>query len=291
MATMAKRAPAAATGELLDAAKSGNMEEAVALLSKGESVNQVGKEYKLTALHLAALHGHLNVAQLLLDNGAKTDARDSWNCTPLHNAAGKGHKAIVEELVSFGASPDMETLKGKTPLDLAREKHFEDIAKILDKYRSQRSRGLAKAKSGGEAAAANGSVHVRFGPAPAGDSSTSSPPKKKSVVFQSALAGEELESSARFRSERQDLQQRMKSLERQEASHRLLKEHAKARQKMEAAKAQFDRDLAEMEREASRLQAEMAALEEQKETELSVLALKMVELEESLDKLSTDDHD
>ena len=83
----------------------------------------------------------------------------------------------------------------------------------------------------------------------------------------------------------------MKSLERQEASHRLLKEHAKARQKMEAAKAQFDRDLAEMEREASRLQAEMAALEEQKETELSVLALKMVELEESLDKLNTDDRD
>ena len=292
MATMAKMAPMAPVGELLDAAKNGNMEQAVALLSKGESVNQVGREYKLTALHLAALHGHVNMVQLLLDNGAKTDARDAWNCTPLHNAAGKGHKVIVEELVSFGANPDMETLKGKTPLDLAREKHFEDIAKILDKYRSQRSRGLTRAKNGGEAAAANGSVHVRFGqptPAPGGGDS-SSPPKKKSVAFQAAaVAGEELENSARFRSERQDLQQRMKSLERQEASHRLLKEHAKARQKMEAARAQFDRDLAEMEREASRLRAERAALEEQRETELNGLALKMVELEESLNKLSSDE--
>ena len=155
--------------ELLVAAKNGDMEEAVSLLSKdkGESVNQVGKEYKLSALHLASLHGHLNVVQLLLDNGAKTDVRDAWNCTPLHNAAGKGHLAVVEELISFGASPDMETLKGKTPSDLARDKHFDDIVKVLDRYRSQRSRGLqpAKAKSGG-GGTANGAVHVRFAPMP-----------------------------------------------------------------------------------------------------------------------------
>ena len=34
MATMAKMAPMAPVGELLDAAKNGNMEQAVALLSK-----------------------------------------------------------------------------------------------------------------------------------------------------------------------------------------------------------------------------------------------------------------
>ena len=289
MATLGRITKIATSGELLEAAKNGNMEQAVALLSKGESVNQVGREYKLTALHLAALHGHLNVVELLLDNGAKTDVRDSWNCTPLHNAAGKGHKEIVEELISFGANPDMETLKGKTPLDLARDKHFEDIAGILSKYRSQRSRGrgATKARSEGEtAAAANGSVHVRFGQA-APPPVESSSPKKKSVAFSaSALAGEDLENSSRFRSERQDLQQRMKILEKQEASHRLLKEHAKARQKMEAARAQFDRDLAEMEREAARLRAERAALEEQRETELNGLALKMAELEESMNKLN-----
>ena len=38
-----------------------------------------------------------------------------------------------------------------------------------------------------------------------------------------------------------------------------------------------------------RLRAEMAALEEQRDTELNGLALKMVELEESLNKLSSDE--
>ena len=99
----------------------------------------------------------------------------------------------------------------------------------------------------------------------------------------------ELENSARFRSERQDLHQRMKNLEKQEASHKLMKERAKARQKMEVARAQFDADLAKLEREASRLRAEMTTLQDQRAKELNELSLKIVELEEGLNKLNSEE--
>ena len=117
-----------------------------------------------------------------------------------------------------------------------------------------------------------------------------SPPKGKTAEFISGAMDEgELENSARFRSERQDLHQRMKTLEKQEASHKLMKERAKARQKMEVARTQFDADLAELEREAVRLRAEMTTLEDQRTKELNELSLKIVELEEGLNKLNSNE--
>jgi hypothetical protein len=277
-------------GDLLKAAKAGNMVEAVALLSRGENANQVGIEYNLTPLHLAALNGHLNIVELLLDNGAKTDVRDAWNCTPLHNAAGKGHEDVVNELVEFGANPDTETLKGKTPVDLAREKRFEDIVSILMKYRSERARkGTQGAKSrtngNGGGGALNGSVHVRFNSQP----STIPNSATNALSPSREMEGSALEVSGRFRSERQELQLRMKSLEKKEQLHKLMKEHGKTQQRLESTRSQFDRELSEMKREASKVHAEMRAMEEQRDSEFVTLENRLVELQDSLNKLNSDD--
>ena len=57
-----------------------------------------------TALHLAAVRGHLDVVQLLLRYGADANARDAGdNATPLHFAAGAGHVDIVRLLLEAGA--------------------------------------------------------------------------------------------------------------------------------------------------------------------------------------------
>jgi len=59
-----------------------------------------------TPLHLAALHGHLEVARVLLVKGADPNAIDECGLTPLHWAASHGHDAVVSSLLSHGAQVD-----------------------------------------------------------------------------------------------------------------------------------------------------------------------------------------
>ncbi|XP_078261911.1 ankyrin repeat and SOCS box protein 3 [Rhinoraja longicauda] len=52
-----------------------------------------------TALHLAAKHGHLKIAKILLQAGANPNAVTNENVTPLFLAAEKGHIAIIRTLL------------------------------------------------------------------------------------------------------------------------------------------------------------------------------------------------
>lgn len=49
----------------------------------------------MTPLHLAAEHGHPNVANLLIHHGANVNARDSVGRTPLMWAVARGHGYTV----------------------------------------------------------------------------------------------------------------------------------------------------------------------------------------------------
>eukprot|EP00747_Dinoflagellata_sp_TGD_P079047 gnl/TRDRNA2_/TRDRNA2_160349_c0_seq1.p1 gnl/TRDRNA2_/TRDRNA2_160349_c0~~gnl/TRDRNA2_/TRDRNA2_160349_c0_seq1.p1 ORF type:complete len:576 (+),score=86.73 gnl/TRDRNA2_/TRDRNA2_160349_c0_seq1:46-1773(+) len=54
-----------------------------------------------TALHLAASHGHLEVARLLLSSKVywEVDAASDWGSTALHYAAAEGHSALARLLI------------------------------------------------------------------------------------------------------------------------------------------------------------------------------------------------
>ncbi|MBA8753802.1 ankyrin repeat domain-containing protein [Wolbachia pipientis] len=56
-------------------------------------------EYERTLLYVAAEHGHIQIVENLLDNGAKTGIKNGY-CkeAPLHVAAKHGHIRIVEIL-------------------------------------------------------------------------------------------------------------------------------------------------------------------------------------------------
>ncbi|MBS9529757.1 hypothetical protein E0495_02755 [Wolbachia pipientis] len=74
------------------------------LLAKGVKVNEPTHELgrvksQLTALHIAALHGHQEIAQLLLNNDANLLLKDSQGRTPRDIVGDvKGKKAIIEML-------------------------------------------------------------------------------------------------------------------------------------------------------------------------------------------------
>ncbi|KAI8982868.1 L-asparaginase [Trametes punicea] len=55
-------------------------------------------------LHVAALHGAMRSAEMLLEAGALVHVRDSLGHTPLYYAARQGHEELVELLVKAGAN-------------------------------------------------------------------------------------------------------------------------------------------------------------------------------------------
>lgn len=57
-----------------------------------------GDEYGATALHHAAIKGHLKIVRLLLAHGADLQLKDTTGRTPLMAATEQGQTAVVELL-------------------------------------------------------------------------------------------------------------------------------------------------------------------------------------------------
>jgi ankyrin repeat protein len=91
----------------------------------------------LTALHLAAFHGHYDAVHRLLDNGANACKVDVSGWHALHMAAFNGHIAVVETLIStesnmkFMDYPDKD---GCTPLLVAARQGKADVVRLLAEH-------------------------------------------------------------------------------------------------------------------------------------------------------------
>jgi ankyrin repeat protein len=85
------------------------------LLQKGESLATLGENFDLNG---AAFHGHWQLCQFLIENGANPDhALPETGETPLHSAASKasrpGNVNAVRVLLANGADPNIATLRSK----------------------------------------------------------------------------------------------------------------------------------------------------------------------------------
>lgn len=125
--------PRPETYELLQAAASGSVESAVAILDKRPELIYARNDIGETALSRAvgSLHPNQRLVKLLLERGAKVNIRLSTSETPLHLAASKGHVAIVRPLLDHGAEVNAQTRDGLTPLNLAVRFQHPEAAKLL----------------------------------------------------------------------------------------------------------------------------------------------------------------
>ena len=82
-------------------------------------------------LHVAALTGHKDVAEVLLANGADVNARTGANTTPLHIAADFGHRDVAALLLANKADVNARDGGGETPLYAAALSGHADVAELL----------------------------------------------------------------------------------------------------------------------------------------------------------------
>ena len=115
-----------------DAAKTGDLAGVKAELDKGVDANTKDRGAGVPPLLWAALMGHVEVAELLIANGADLDGTDKYGNTPLHYAAHHGRKETTKLLITKGADVNVKRDNGKTPLDNA--KHKPEIADLLRKH-------------------------------------------------------------------------------------------------------------------------------------------------------------
>jgi ankyrin repeat protein len=105
---------------LVEAAKRGDAAEVRSLLRAGADPNAAQGD-GLTALHVAARAGSLEIAQLLIEAKANVDAGTRiGGYTPLHLAAQAAHADVVAALLAAGAHANVAAApSGATPLHLA----------------------------------------------------------------------------------------------------------------------------------------------------------------------------
>jgi ankyrin repeat protein len=125
-------AAATSAETVADAASSGDIERVRALLAAGSDVNSALGD-GMTALHLAARSGNLEMAALLIEARPNLEARTRiGDHTPLHVATASGRASVVAALLEAGADPNARTTTGTTPLHFAAASgSAEAVARVL----------------------------------------------------------------------------------------------------------------------------------------------------------------
>ena len=102
-------------GSLIGAVRAQDAEAVEALLQASADVNAPAAD-GATALHWAAYHDALALADRLLAAGADVDAANDYGVTPLSLSCDNGSAGMVRRLLEAGADPDAARSTGETPL-------------------------------------------------------------------------------------------------------------------------------------------------------------------------------
>lgn len=90
-----------------------------------------------TALHCASSWERIEIAKVLLANGANVNAVNSRGMVPLHSAASMENLSLMRLLITNGARIDMKDKDGESPLDSIQKRNrplFEELEKLSREY-------------------------------------------------------------------------------------------------------------------------------------------------------------
>ena len=87
--------------------------------------------YKQTPLHYAAVHGFLQICELLIDCVEDKNPLDFKTCTPFHYAALSGHFHVVKLLIEKNVDVDIKTNDGRTALHFAAKNGHYKVCQLI----------------------------------------------------------------------------------------------------------------------------------------------------------------
>lgn len=126
--------------DICAAAMLAKRDEVAQMAAAGPPQTQQAGSHGIPLMFHAALGGDLEIARILVDNGADLNAGDGLN-TALHAAVLMNKPEMAEWLLSHGANPELRDYSGKTPLELAIEMKRTGVEEVL-------KRSAAKAGAG-----------------------------------------------------------------------------------------------------------------------------------------------
>ena len=102
--------------------------------SKGMTCLEAKDKEGCSPLHYAAVGGHKEVAEYLIDNNSDVNVSDPAGCTPLHAAAMLGHIEIIRLLIARGADVNVTSAETGSALDSALAQQQNECATYLKDF-------------------------------------------------------------------------------------------------------------------------------------------------------------
>ena len=115
---------------LFDAAKNKDVRWIQYFIENGNYINEFNEHYyNYTPLHISALNSNIEIAKMLIENGADINSNAKNNLQPIHVAALNNNLELIKLLIKNGANINAKDQFNRSPLHLAT---FKKNCEIID---------------------------------------------------------------------------------------------------------------------------------------------------------------